>query len=247
MGTPALPWHGLLAEAGALVRDGRRVRNLSAEIGSLPRGDGHPVLVIPAFVTSDLMTASFRRLLAALGYAVEGWGAGLNLGPTPSAWAAVNRRLVTMANKGGRPVSLVGYSLGGVLARALANDHPGLVRQVITICSPFRVPTASPLLPVYRALSRWHIDQEFALARLASPPPVPTTAIYAPHDRVVAWTSCIDEPGPKGETITRENIAIDGVHTTMLTNPQTIRAVAERLARPPGASAPRNCRLRSRG
>ena len=128
-----------------------------------------------------------------------------------------------------------------------SNDHPGLVRQVITICSPFRVPTASPLLPVYRALSRWHIDQEFALARLASPPPVPTTAIYAPHDRVVAWTSCIDEPGPKGETITRENIAIDGVHTTMLTNPQTIRAVAERLARPPGASAPRNCRLRSRG
>jgi len=123
MDPPTLPWHGLLAEAGAFVREGRRVCNLSAEIGSLPRGDGHPVLVIPAFVTSDLMTASFRRLLGALGYAVEGWGAGLNLGPTPSAWAAVNRRLVTMANESGEPVSSS--------ATASAAFSPALWRAII--------------------------------------------------------------------------------------------------------------------
>jgi pimeloyl-ACP methyl ester carboxylesterase len=66
------------------------------------------------------------------------------------------------------------------------------------------------------------------LEQLTAPPPVPTTAIYAPKDGVVAWRSCIDLPGPY-----RENVAIEGAHhTTMLANPKTLRVIAERLALP---------------
>jgi len=57
--------------------------------------------------------------------------------------------------------------------------------------------------------------------------PVPTVAIYSPRDGVVAWRSCIDPPGPN-----RENIAIEGPHTTMLANPKALRIIAERLALP---------------
>jgi pimeloyl-ACP methyl ester carboxylesterase len=191
----------------------------------LPRGDGHTVIVLPALFCSDLMTKGFRTQLAALDYAVEGWGGGINLGPTQAAVEAVERLM--RHGSPSRKVSLVGVSLGGVLARVLANTHPDRVRRVITVCSPFRLPTASPLEPIYRALAPLHSGEAVLMAQLTAPPPVPTTAIYTPRDGVVAWRSCIDEPGPD-----RENIAIDGTHSTMLENPRTLRVIAERLARP---------------
>src|SRR5208282_3461204 len=162
-----------------------------------------------------------------LGYEVEGWGAGVNLGPRASAVAAVDAILRRITETTGRKASLVGYSLGGVLARALANAHPDRVRRVVTVCSPFRLPTASPLEPFYRALTPLHSGEHLMLERLTAPPPVPTTAIYSLKDGVVAWRSCVDAPGPN-----RENIAVEGAHTTMLANPKTLRIVAERLALP---------------
>jgi pimeloyl-ACP methyl ester carboxylesterase len=199
-------------------------RDLVLEGHEIVRGDGHPVLVIPALFSTDRMTAGFRALLASLGYAVEGWNAGVNLGPTESAWAAAERLLPDIHRRTGRTASVIGHSLGGVFARALACGHPELVRRVVTVCSPFRPPVASPLQPIYRVLARWHVPDDLLLPLLASPPPVPTVAIYTPRDRVVAWTSCVDEPGEL-----RENIAVDGAHSTMLGNPEVIRLIAERL------------------
>lgn len=187
--------------------------------------------MLPALFSCDYLTRGFRRLLGELGYCAEGWSAGINFGPTEAAWRISDERLVTLAQQSGQQVSLVGHSLGGVLARALAGRHPELVRRVVTICSPFRLPTASRLEPTYRALSRWHIDEDVLLSRIAQPPPVPTTAIYAPRDGIVAWASCVDTPAPD-----RDNVAVDGRHSTMLSNPQTIRIVADRLARPPATA-----------
>jgi pimeloyl-ACP methyl ester carboxylesterase len=223
---PAPRWRDVAAEGGELF--GRlRTRYQMPELSSLPHGDGHPVLVLPGLLSADWMTRGFRGVLTALGYQVEGWGAGINLGPTESAWRITAERLLTVAAGSGRQVSLVGHSLGGVLGRALAHEHPALVRRVITVCSPFHPPVTSPLEPLYRMLLRWHVDQDFLLSRIAEPPPVATTAIYTPRDRIVAWTSCVDVPGSG-----RENVSIDGAHSTMLGNPSVIQVIADRLARP---------------
>ena len=222
---PPPPWHDLAGDVGALALAWARLGSRLIVPHDLPRGDGHPVLVIPGLLSSDGLIRGFRQALTILGYQAEGWGAGFNIGPTPAAWDTVNERLLSIAGSSGRRVSLVGHSLGGVMARVLATAHPEVVRQVITVCSPVRLPTASRLRPLYRMLSAWHID-DAVIARLAEPPPVPTTAIYSPHDGIVAWTSCADDPGPG-----RESIAIDGPHSTMLGNPATLRIVAERLAR----------------
>jgi pimeloyl-ACP methyl ester carboxylesterase len=219
-------WRDLVGEGRALLRELRRSPR-GVQLGALPRGDGHPVIVLPAFLSSDRLNRGFRVWLAGLGYAVEGWGAGLNLGPTAAAVASVDDILKRCTEASGQRASLVGYSLGGVLARALANAHPERVRRVITICSPFRLPTASPVEPLYRALAPLHRGQRAMLTHLTAPPPVPTTALYTRSDGVVAWRSCIDQPGPN-----RENIAIDGAHTTMLANPRALRVIAERLAWP---------------
>jgi len=218
-------WGDLFREARAYFRaSGFRA---PAGLEPLPAGDGHPVIVLPPFFCSDRMTAGFRSLLRALGYAVEGWGAGVNLGPTAAAAAASDALLERVTRLQGRRASLIGYSLGGVFARAIAAEYPGRVRRVITVCSPFRLPTASPIEPIYRALSRWHAAEEAMLARIAAPPPVPTTAIYTREDGVVAWTSCRDDEAPD-----RDNVAVVGAHTTMLCNPRAIRIIAERLALP---------------
>jgi pimeloyl-ACP methyl ester carboxylesterase len=224
LGAPTL--RDLVSEGLAVLREMRRSPR-SVHIGPVPLGDGHPVIVLPAFLCSDTMNRGFREWLAALGYAVEGWGAGFNIGPTANAVAAVDGILRRSTDASGRKASLVGVSLGGVLARALANAHPDRVRRVITVCSPFHLPTASPLEPVYRALAPLHSGQHLMLERLTAPPPVPTVAIYSPRDGVVAWRSCIDAPEPE-----HENIAVDGAHTTMLANPRTLRIIAQRLALP---------------
>lgn len=219
-------WRDLMGEGLAVLR-GMRHAGRRIHLGPVTLGDGHPVIVLPAFLCSDHTSRGLREWLAALGYEVEGWGARVNIGPTAGAVAAVDAILQRCTETSGRKASLVGYSLGGVLARALANANPGRVRRVITICSPFRLPTASPLEPLYRALKPLHSGEHVMLEQLSAPPPVPTTAIYSPRDGVVAWQSCIDEPG-----LYRENVAIDGAHTTMLANPQTLRVIAERLALP---------------
>jgi hypothetical protein len=227
-GTVRAPrWRDLGGDLAALALAWARFGDRLSVAADLPRGDGHPVLVIPGLFSSDRLIRGFREALTILGYRAEGWGAGINFGPTQSAWDSASERLSEMAADSGRRVSLIGHSLGGVFARALACERPELVRQVITVCSPFRLPTASRWRLAYRALSHWHLDDATVAARLCESPPVPTTAIYAPRDGIVAWTSCIDEPGPG-----RENVAVAGAHSTMLANPATIRIVAERLARP---------------
>lgn len=226
-------WRDLVGEGLAVLR-AMRLTPRRVHLGPVPLGDGHPVIVLPAFLCSDHMSRGFRAWLAALGYAVEGWGAGVNVGPTAAAVAAVDAILRRSAAASGRKASLVGVSLGGVLARALANAHPDRVRRVITVCSPFRLPTATPLEPFYRALAPLHSGERLMLERLTTPPPVPTTAIYSPRDGVVAWRSCVDLPGPN-----RENVAIEGSHhTTMLSNPMTLRVIAERLALPEPIAVP---------
>jgi pimeloyl-ACP methyl ester carboxylesterase len=216
-------WRELVGEGRAVLREMRKGPR-GVQIGSLPPGDGHPVIVLPAFLCSDAMSRNFRDWLATLGYAVEGWGAGLNLGPTANAVTSAETTLRRITDATGRKATFVGISLGGVMARALANAHPDRVRRVITVCSPFRLPTVSPLEPVYRALAPLHSEQGRMLARLTAPPPVPTTAIYSPNDGIVSWRSCIDMPGPN-----RENIAVHGPHMTMPANPRVLRIVADRL------------------
>ena len=127
----ARPPHRLLALA-----EGRAVFELASFyatrqlLGMLPRGDGHPVLVLPGFMASDSSTRPMRRLLKDLGYDAYGWGLGRNVRVDLARVHEMERLLLDIHEKTGRKVSIVGWSLGGVFARELAKLHPDLVLEL---------------------------------------------------------------------------------------------------------------------
>lgn len=214
-----------------------------AEFGSLPwaapllatapRGDGHPVLVLPGFTTTDRSTAVLRRYLTRMGYDAHTWDLGRNLGPR--AVGLQGEKLVDRLNAvhelTGKKVSLVGWSLGGVMARMVSRRVPDAVRQVISLGSPFTgTPRATNVWRAYELLTGQRIDDNHTREQLresATPPPVPSTAIWSREDGIVAWQNCV-EPFASNS----DNIEVHGSHCGLGVNPAVLYAVADRLAQP---------------
>src|ERR1700753_739508 len=103
--------------------EGRAFSELGAFLGALPllslapRGDGHPVLVLPGLVASDVSTRPLRAFLRNRGYVVKGWGQGRNLGLRPGVQQGLTDRLEEMNDTYGGEGSLVGWGLGGLHCR----------------------------------------------------------------------------------------------------------------------------------
>jgi thioesterase domain-containing protein len=205
-----------------------------------PRGDGHAVVVLPPFGASDAYTSPLRLVLRALGYSSHGWALGQNLGPTAAILDGGPRRVRELAERTGRSVSVIGWSAGGILAREVARRQPDVVRQVITLGSPFRLlldhryKTHAAFF--YRIAERWHAEPTEAMCRSEYREPlldVPATAIYSRTDGVTSWRWCLEQEGPR-----TENIEVFGSHCGLGHNPAALVAIADRLAQPEDEWAP---------
>ena len=194
-----------------------------------PRGDGHPVMVLPGFLGGDGYNSALRRFLTSLNYAVHGWGLGRNLGPRNGVLEQLRERIVYLTDRYDGPVSLVGHSLGGIFARELAREYPDRVRQVISLGSPFGEGRMTASIParLFIALNppeELPVDQDL----LHEAPPVPTTAIYSRGDGIVNWQTTVQQ---NGHTKT-QSIQVRGSHCGMTLNPSIWYLVAERLSLP---------------
>ena len=213
------PYWRLLSEAWAGLTYGPPLPDCT----DLPHGQGRVVLLIPAFLTTDAITRQLRAFLEGCGYRPFGWELGVNWGPTPHLMAALHKRLGELRNLANDRVSLVGVSLGGLMARDLAYDHPNDVRDVITLASPFNLPTASTIEPLIR-LAACFYDPAIDIDRLASPLPMRSTAIFTRDDGLVAWESC------RRDDANCASVEFVGPHLTVCRNPDVLRGVADRLA-----------------
>lgn len=147
--------------------------------------DGEPLLVVPGFLATDRTTLGLQRALGKEGYRVAGWGLGLNKG----ARADILDRLVERVERHGhgRPVTLVGWSLGGLFAREAAKARPDIVRRVVTLGSPFSGDLrANNVWRLYEWVSGHPVDRPPLDLDLESKPPVPTLAIWSRRDGIVA-------------------------------------------------------------
>jgi pimeloyl-ACP methyl ester carboxylesterase len=203
-----------------------------------PVGDGHPVIVFPGLSASDASTVPLRRYLGGLGHEVSGWEQGHNFGPRAGVLEDARHRVIqAFRASGGRRVSLIGWSLGGIYARELAKALPDMVRCVITLGTPFAgTPESTNAWRLYELTSGRDIRREVDHYDMPGAPPVPTTSLYSRSDGVVAWQGSIQAPcliNPH-----TENIEVVASHIGIGLNPSAWWAVADRLAQPEGQWQP---------
>ncbi len=202
----------------------------------MPRGDGHPVLVLPGFMASDTSTVPLRDLLIDLGYDAVGWELGRNMHITNARVQAMSDSLLSHYQRSGRKVSLVGWSLGGLLARELAKLHPEMVRQVISLGSPLTADRGiSKVRRLFEALNGTvpEVQRRGQFLDIGSPPPVPSTSVFTKGDGVVQWRGSIQPEG-----FERENVEVRASHIGLGVNPSVMWLIANRLAQTEGEWAP---------
>jgi hypothetical protein len=191
------------------------------------RGDGQPVIVLPGFLAPDMSTARLREFLERQNFRPQSWTCGFNIGPMPHIVGAVSQQVRELAEATGRPVTLVGISLGGTTAREVAKSCTAPIARVITVVSPIHLPVVTPLAPLAEAASHlWDMQALAALDAIAQPPPVPLTAIISRDDGIIDWRAAVPEPAEGVEVV-----EVSGAHMSICTNPQVQRLIAERLAR----------------
>ncbi|HEY1103577.1 MAG TPA: alpha/beta fold hydrolase [Burkholderiaceae bacterium] len=202
-----------------------------------PKGDGHAVLVFPGLSANDSTTIPLRRYLDSLGYTTRGWEQGFNFGPRPGVLEAAVRMVQQACDISGKPVSLVGWSLGGIYARELAKLMPDMVRGVVTLGTPFAgSPRSTNAWRLYELTSGRDSHREAEQRDLPIAPPVPTTSIYSRTDGIVAWQGSLQAPSRTNPHT--ENVEVLASHFGIGLNPSAWWVVADRLAQQPGQWKP---------
>ena len=199
-----------------------------------PRGDGHPVIVLPGLIAGDGSTRLLREFLVRRGYDVHGWGLGRNYGPRPGIEEGMLDLVDALHARSGRRVSLIGQSLGGAYARLLAARRPDAVRSVITLGSPVTGhPRSSNAWRVYEFTSGSSSVDPQRWKQVTQTPRVPTSSVYSRSDGVVAWQTSLEPAGAH-----TESIEVVSSHIGMAVHPAVLFAVADRLAQTEGAWKP---------
>ncbi|WFL77641.1 alpha/beta hydrolase [Altererythrobacter arenosus] len=198
-------------------------------LSQLPKGDGHTVKVLPGFMATNNSTVPMRNLLRDLGYDAHGWDSGRNVRVDNALLHRLETQLMRLNDDSGRKVSLIGWSLGGVLARELAKLHPDRVRLVISLGSPIsddrKHTNAARLFEFFNGKEPEPM-RGGRFQGLDVAPPVPTTSILTKTDGVVHWRGSVQKPS-KSPT---ENIEVYASHCGLGVNPSVMIAIADRLA-----------------
>ncbi len=151
-------------------------------------GDGRHVMIMPGFMASDRTTARLRRSLNAGGFACHAWELGRNTGIKADMFARMDARFdrIDPAHK----ISLIGWSLGGLIAREYAKHAPHRIAKVITLGSPFSGnPRANNAWRTYEFIAGHKVDTPPIAVDLSLKPPMPTYAFWSTADGVVAPAS----------------------------------------------------------
>jgi pimeloyl-ACP methyl ester carboxylesterase len=183
--------------------------------------------VLPGFATDDAAMALLRGYLSFLGHDVHRWGLGRNDGDVPRLLPILVSRVAALRRSTGRLVSLVGWSLGGYLAREISRDIPADVDRVVTLGAP--VVGGPRYTLAARAYLRQGVDldaiEAAVEAREAVPLSRPVSAIYSRKDGVVAWQACVDE---RNDCV--DHVEVVSTHLGLAFSPDVYLLVARRLA-----------------
>ena len=182
-----------------IVGDYVRGRAREADLARRYPGNGAPVMLLPGMFAADRKMAMLKRVISKAGYDAHGWEQGRNL---PHRLAGSLDRLDAKMAAFNVPVVLVGWSLGGLIAREYAKRAPERVAAVITLGSPFSGnPRHNHAWRAYEIAARHPIDASPFAASLSAKPPVHTTAIWSPRDGVIPPRAARGLPGERDDAV----------------------------------------------
>jgi alpha-beta hydrolase superfamily lysophospholipase len=216
----------ILMEATGILDLSKLVVGLP-ELLTSSKGTGETILFIPGFGTSDTITFPFRNFLSFLGYDVHGWGLGLNTGNVPRLLPRVSKLVKELAEKKNQKIILIGWSLGGYLAREAARDYPKYVKMVVTLGSPvIGGPKYTSMKDIYllNGVDTDHLEKEID-KRYRVPIEVPMLALYSKQDNIVSWQACIDSYSPR-----IRHIKVSTTHIGLIYSFETFSLVAKALS-----------------
>lgn len=190
----------------------------------------HPkrIMLLPGFGAHPVRMRFIARKLEEAGHTAKRWGMGVNLGATAERFAIVEERLIELFNRRGEPIVLVGWSLGGVMARELAKKHPDKIAKVITMGSPFSgSPRANNGWRAYQAIAGHRVDEPQIDTVVSEKPPVETVAFWSPRDGIVDPRSACGRPGERDRAV-----ALRCSHMGFVLSNESVAALLSELDRP---------------
>lgn len=220
---------------------------LAPLLRTLPKGDGHTVMTVPGFMGADGSTSRLRKFLNGRGYRAIPWGLGRNAAEARAAGLdeflvhrgqveeTIARRVEAECEASGAKVSLIGWSLGGLYSVALAHRHPRLIRQVITLGTPFGDPRGTAIYKVMgRAYGNGESVDDESLARWVAYTyrggelRVPVLALFSESDGIVGAGIARCQGDPRYVT----NMAVMASHVGFPFNPLVFAVIANALVAP---------------
>ncbi len=194
-----------------------------------PKGDGRPVFLIPGYGGSELSMRPLKSFLNRINYDVFDWGLGRNQGSVDrdiERFTAVAKDQYEANDR--QPLTLIGWSLGGIIAREVARLSPDMVREVITMGTPIiGGPKYTSPGQRYAKSAQINLDQ-FELEvhqRNSIGFDQPLTVLYSNRDGIVGPDIARDIYNPQAR-----NIRVDGGHLGLGFNPKVWRIIADTLA-----------------
>ncbi len=206
-------------------REALRLGLSSPKLIRAPRGHGEPVLLLPGFKAPESSMFPIRRLLRLKGYDARTWGQGINQGDVQHYVDVLKPIVRARAKAAGTAVALVGWSLGGVVAREIARDVPEIVSTVVTYGTPvIGGPSFTVGANSYSAEDRQHINRLIKERNAATPIQRPLGIVFTRGDTIVSWPACIDRSSPLAT-----HYEVDSTHFSMGIDPTVWEIVLERL------------------
>jgi pimeloyl-ACP methyl ester carboxylesterase len=186
------------------------------------------VMIVPGFLANAAMMFPMVQGLSAAGHEVCEWGMGTNFGPSAELLAELPMRIDALAERSGRPVALVGWSLGGLVSREAARaTRPGSVRLIVTMGTPFSGDRrANNAWRLYQLVAGHDVDHPPVSGDIALKPPVRTVALWSRRDGIVAPAAARGMPGESDEAV-----ELDCLHMAFPSDPEAIREVLRQLDR----------------
>jgi len=168
------------------------------------------VLLVPGWRTPEISMLPLKLFLSCLGYQVRYWRLGTNwVQPEVDTYILRDNLLREFEkNRQNFPLDVIGWSLGGVVARELARMEPKLVRSVITLGTPvIGGPTYTVGAPHWGREECLRITKMLEEMDAENPIQTPVTSIFTRRDQAVHWAASIDRFSKSAK-----HIEVDSTH-----------------------------------